>query len=951
MESIIGPVLGSVVGEHVDCHRNFQNDVDDLKKRVADLKRRINDRVAELLTVDDLEKQVKEEVEGWLEDARKVIEIEMPDIEEQVQNVSYLSRGNLGRRVRQKIQDVREIYDRGSFPEGLVIERSPTIGITLPTENMVGEVNVKEKIWEYLMGHEVGIIGVCGIGGVGKTTVMKHINNELLNEASKFEKVVWVTVSHPLNVFRLQDDIARAMKKNRSNSWDELRIGIPEPTMENGCKIVITSRSIDVCNYLRCQVVKVPPLPEQESLKLFLDKVGQDVLRIPNLEEILKLMVAECAGLPLAIVVIAGSMRGVEDIFEWRNALRELRQCVVDTEKDLEDEIFKRLKFSYDRLPNSSIQKCFLYCSLHPEDWMISRQDLIEAWICEGIVEKLGSRREMHDKGNAILNRLLNCCLLEEAFGKVRVKMHDVVRDMALCIKSTGPGMFMVKAGMRLTKIPDEDEWNEDLDKVSLMENVISYIPPNMSPKCLMLSTLILEGNYGLRQISECFFANMPLLKFLDLSRTGIEVLPNSICNLEYLTALILCGCERLERMPSLSKLKALKKLDLDGAGLREAPEGIEMLKNLEYLDLSCPNLRMLPGGKISKLFRLQFLLKRRIFSTEIRGEEVARLKMLEWFECRFDWLKDYSSFVSELNHFGRPSHYSLNVGTAINMEGYFWKFNNNDLPKQVILIGCQMGEGDEFVLPDDLKDLTIQSCKTASDISIFQRDFTQLRTCALKYCQGIVCVVFLSSSSSNSLTVMNNLEVLTLDGLASLRDVVKVKKTRALLAPTISLHIFSNLKQLRVCNCLKLKKLFPCELLQGQGLQNLELIEVKHCWGMEEIIGWEKEEEGNRTTTPILITLPKLRILELHCLSKLKRICPERGVMVCESLNSIRISTCVKVKRIPLCLGRENVQPSLPAVKSIYIDNPNEWWESLEWENPDDKIVLLPFLRCNEFG
>ncbi|GKV27418.1 hypothetical protein SLEP1_g36591 [Rubroshorea leprosula] len=917
----------------------------------------------------------------------------MPDIEEQVQNVSCLSRGNLGRRVRQKIQDVKEIYDRGSFPEGLVIERSPPIGIPLPTENMVGEVNVKEKIWEYLMSREVGIIGVRGIGGVGKTTVMKHIHNELLKKPSRFEKVVWVTVSHPLNVFRLQDDIARAMNKATKESlsdcrdelsrasrlmeamkkvkyalilddvWDKFtlhRIGIPEPTIENGCKIVITSRSIGVCNYLKCQVVKVPPLPKQESLNLFLDKVGQDVLRIPNLEEILKLMVAACAGLPLALVVIAGTMRGVQDISEWRDALRELRQCVVDTEKDSEDEIFNRLKFSYDRLPkNSSIQECFLYCSLYPEDWNIRRKDLIENWICEGTVQKLGSRREMHDKGNAILNRLLNCCLLEEANKEACVKMHDVVRDMALRIKSTGPGRFMVKAGMRLEEIPDEDEWNEDLDKVSLMENEISYIPQNMSPKCLMLSALILEGNYGLRQISECFFANMPLLKFLDLSRTGIEVLPNSICNLEYLTALILCGCERLERMPSLSKLKALKKLDLKGAGLREAPEGIEMLENLEYLDLSCPNLRVLPRGKISNLFRLQYLRTHRIFSSEIRVEEVAGLKMLELFEGGFDWLKDFSSFVNKLNHFGRPCHYFMKMeeetGAPTGLqpvrfwvnwnslwlsdikelvpkdmrhtdkdEGYFWEFNNNDLPKWVILFSCKMGEEDELVLPDDLQDLRIERCKMVGDISIFQKDPTQLRTCALKYCRRIVCVVSLSSSSSTSLTVMNNLEVLTLEDLPNLRDVVKVEKARASLAPTISLHIFSNLKQLRIWNCSKLKKLFPCELLQGQGLQNLELIEVKHCWGMEEIIGWEEEEEGNQTTTTILITLPKLRILELQVVPELKRICPERGVM-------------------------ENAQPSLPAVKSIYIFNPKEWWESLEWENPDDKIVLLPFLQYDE--
>ncbi|GKV46169.1 hypothetical protein SLEP1_g53177 [Rubroshorea leprosula] len=972
MKSIIGSVLGSVVGEHVDCHRNFQNDVDDLRKRVTDLKRRRNDKLAELLTVDDSEKQVKEEVQGWLEDARRVTEIEMPDIEEEVQNVSYLSRGSLGRRVRQKIQQVREIYDRGSFPEGLVIERPPPIGTTLPTENMVGEVDVKEKIWEYLMSHEVGIIGVCGIGGVGKTTVMKHIHNELLNEATRFKKVVWVTVSHPLIVFRLQRDIASAMNKclpdyadelNRASRlmevmktvkyalilddvWDKFnlkKVGIPEPTIENGCKIVITSRLVDVCNYLGCQIVKVPPLLEQESLNLFLDKVGQDVLQIPNLKKILKLMVAECAGLPLAIVIIAGSMRGVTDIREWRSALRELRHCVVGTEKDSEDEIFKRLKFSYDRLPNSSVQECFSYCSLYPEDWMIRREDLIENWICEGLVEKLGSRTEMHDRGHEILNRLENNCLLEKAYRDERkcVKMHDVVRDMALHIKSTGPSKFMVKAKMRLTEIPEKDEWTEDLDKVSLMENEISYIPINISPKCLMLSTLILKGNEELKQIPECFLANMPLLKFLNLSYTNIKALPNSICSLKNLTALILRGCQSLERMPSLSKLKALKKLDLDEAGLCVAPEGIEMLENLEYLDLSAPNLKVLPRGKISKLSHLQYLRKHPIFSTEIRAEEVARLNMLECFEGRFEQPKDLSSFVSELNHFGRPNNYLLHAGQAPREEeGYFWKFNNNDPLKQVTLSGCEIGEEDELVFPDDLRDLSIENCNTVADISIFLKNLTQLQTYDLKYCQGIESVI-----SSSSLTVMDNLEELTLWSLHSLQDLVKVEKT-------ISPHIFSNLKELIVVACTGLNKLFPCEVLQCQCLQNLEEIHVEDCLGMEEIIGWEEEEEeeGNQTNTSAIFTLPKLRSLYLDYLPELKRICPKRGVMVCDSLNSICIKSCPKVKRIPLSLGRENGQPSLPAIK-VEIYNPKEWWESVEWENPDDKNVLIPFLKYDSRG
>ncbi|GKV45002.1 hypothetical protein SLEP1_g52137 [Rubroshorea leprosula] len=971
MESIIGSVVGRV-GEYVDCQKNFHNDVDDLKKGIADLKRRRNDKLAELLTVDDSEKQVKEEVQGWLEDARRVTEIEMPDIEEEVQIVSYLSRGSLGRRVRQKIQQVRELYDRGSFPEGLVIERPPPIGITLPTDNMVGEVNVKEKIWGYLGDIEVGIIGVCGIGGVGKTTVMKHIHNELLNKPIGFTKIIWVTVSQSLSVVKLQDDIARKM--NRSLDGDELErastlmkimktekfalilddvwdtfslheVGIPEPTIENGCKIVITSRLVDVCNHLRCQIVMVPLLPEQESLNLFLDTVGRDILQIPNLEKILTDMVAECAGLPLAIVVIAGSMRGVTDIREWRRALRQLCDCVVGTERDSEDRIFKRLKFSYDRLPNSSIQECFSYCSLYPEDWQIEREDLIEAWIYEGLIEKLESRRAMHDEGHAILNRLLKNCLLQgDVYQGEYVAMHDAVRDMALRVKSTGRGRFMVKAQTILREIPDEDEWVEDLDKVSLMGDQISYIPINMSPKCLMLSTLILKNNPRLRQIPECFLENMPKLEFLNLSYTDIEALPNSICSLENLTALILCGCTRLKCMPSLSKLKALEKLDLLRAGLHVAPEGIEMLGNLEYLDLSCPDLKVLPRGKISELVRLQHL---RIVAADIRGEEVARLKKLEYFECRFDWLKEFNSFVSKVNHFGRrPRSYLLEVGPWADWEEGEdpLKFYDSDI-KEVALHGCKIGENDVPVLPDDLLDLKIFSCNTAADISIFLKNLTQLQTYQLGSCEGIECVVSSSSSSSSSLTVMNNLANLSLEDLHSLRDVVKVEKTTTSLAPTISPHIFSNLKDLSVFYCAKLKKLFPCELLQGQSLQNLEKIDVQECLGMEEIIGWEEEEERNQTTTRS-ITLPKLRILRLKFLPELRRIYPEGGAMVCESLNAFEIRRCEKVKRIPFYLGRENGQPSFPAVEIILISNPKEWWEWVEWENPYDKNSLQPFLE-----
>ena len=70
--------------------------------------------------------------------------------------------------------------------------------------------------------------------------------------------------------------------------------------------------------------------------------------------------------------------------------------------------------------------------------------------------------------------------------------MHDVLRDMALFIKSNGR-QFMVKAGLQLKELPSEHEWTSNLEKVSLMNNSFLEIPPHISPKCHNLSALLLQ--------------------------------------------------------------------------------------------------------------------------------------------------------------------------------------------------------------------------------------------------------------------------------------------------------------------------------------------------------------------------------------------------------------------------------------------------------------------------
>ncbi|GLT83891.1 hypothetical protein SLE2022_021560 [Rubroshorea leprosula] len=940
----------------VDYHRKFKQDVEDLKSKLRDLNSKKMDVETQLQAEVRSQKQVKQQVEDWLQDVLR-INAEIQQVEQRVDNASFLSRARLGKLVREKINAVDAILQQGSFPEGLVVDK-PATALPLPVENLEGEVSVKEKIWGYLTGNEVQMIGVCGIGGVGKTTIMKHIHNELLLMKSRFDKVIWVTVSYPLNVVRLQHEISKGMKENLLENEDQQRraselmemmgrvkyalilddvwqrftledVGILRPTVENGCKLVITSRKVDVCKSIGCEIVKVSPLSKEESLNLFLDKVGRDILQVPELEGFWKAMVEECAGLPLAIVVIAGSMKGVTDVHEWRHALNELRGRVKATAEGSEDEIFERLKFSYDRLQDSNIQNCFLSCSLYAEDYQISKYVLVEQWIDEGLIEELGSRQAMLDKGRTILNRLENSCLLEKAYHEDAIKMHDVLRDMALRI---GP-QFMVKARMGLTEIPDEHEWTENLEKVSLMENKISDIPLNMCPNCPILTTLMLQGNSKLIQIPDCFFANMQGLKCLNLSKTSIESLPHSICNLENLTTLLLRDCWQLKHVPCLAKLKALKKLDMFKAGIDVVPEGIDMLVNLQYLDLWCRELVELPTQILGNLFHLQHLTVYSISTTlKIKGEEVRGLKKLETFQAQLYDLQDLNNYVNS-NHFKRLSNYQLVVGQV---EEDFDP-SSIDFSKEISLGECEIGGEDSVVLPDDVQELWIYRCRkfrSLSDIYSLQKT-TELRECYVTECEEIECVVDMVTSSSS---FINNLERLSLDNLPNLSVVVNVEGVEA-----TSPHIFSNLKFFWMSECSTMKRLFSFELLQG--LQNLEEIRVWNCQQMEEIIGWEGEEENHTAdaTTTTTFTLPNLRELYLQNLPELKRICPTRGVMVCDSLRRLEIKECPKLRRIPL-VG--NVRPSPPAaLKQIQI-KPKELWESLEWDDPNAKNVLQRFVH-----
>ncbi|GLU05985.1 hypothetical protein SLE2022_230550 [Rubroshorea leprosula] len=709
---------------------------------------------------------------------------------------------------------------------------------------------------------------------------------------------------------------------------------------------------------MSCKIVKVQPLLQKESLKLFLDTVGDGVLKVPGLEEILKLIVKECAGLPLAIVVIAGSMRGVDDVNVWENALIELRDRVRSV-RDSNDEIFKRLRFSFDRLDSLEVKNCFLYCSFFKEDYVFSRRELIECWIDEGLIGGSPSREAAYKRGHAIIDRLEKNFLLERdclfPFGIAGAKMHDIVRDMAII--SIGPEFgYMIKAGMNLVELPDEHGWVKDPKKLSLMANDILKVPLSLSPKCSTLSTLILSSNSNLSEIPKSFFGEMLVLKVLDLSSTAIETLPNSISKLENLSALRLQLCKKLKYLPSLANLRGLKKLDLRKAGIEEVPQGMEMLISLEYLDLLfCPNLKKIPTGILLNLSSLQYLAVCCLRETKIvrNFEELARLKKLETLECNFDDIQDFNYVVNEFKDFQTAIAYSLLVGSA------------EDMPRkskhELVITDCEIGEKG-IVLPNKLEYLSITRLKNmGSSLSkrVLLEKANELRTCNIHFCEEIECVLELDSSSSSSSSslwrcfVFDKLEGLWLHGLPRLCELVRVE------GEATPSHVFSNLKNLCVAQCSGIRKLLPLELLQT--LQNLESISVLLCDQMEEIIASldsdasssdsdaSSSDSDASSSDKFTFTFPKLRELRLSSLPQLKSICSAKGVMVCNSIETIKMRGCPKLKRIPVQLPQlDNGQPSPPPhLKEIEIyKSSKEWWESVELDHPNAKNLLQSFLK-----
>ncbi|XP_039133120.1 probable disease resistance protein At4g27220 [Dioscorea cayenensis subsp. rotundata] len=453
------------------------------------------------------------------------------------------------------------------------------------------------------------------MGGVGKTMLVKDVAKQA-KEQSLFGEVVMVTISQNIDLKRIQkemaailglkleeDDVqvvasnlADRLKTTRKkvlvildDLWEQLhlsKVGIRLQEMATTCKVVITTRNKYVCEEMRCrEIIELKTLSDEESWILFKSRAG-DAVESPTIRKLAQQVARECAGLPLALVVLGTTLKDKSSL-TWDTVLNQLKGSKEVYLQGVSKQVYQSIKLSFDFLEIDAAKSCFLHCCVYPEDWEIPKEELMHMMAGGGLLADVETLNEVQKIVDLLLDQLKACGLLLQGKDEGYVRMHDVVRDVAIHIGAAADHAFDTRAGQGLTGWPRTTESDmRNCRRLSLMYNDIEDLPPDpmQYPK---LEMLILSGNRSLFSIPEMFFLYMGSLMVLDLSYTGIESLPKSFSYITKLRVLNLRRCRYLKDISHINGLKMLEILILDDCPVSIVPEAVGFAQSLRFVCMS----------------------------------------------------------------------------------------------------------------------------------------------------------------------------------------------------------------------------------------------------------------------------------------------------------------------------------------------------------------------------
>ncbi|GMP54075.1 hypothetical protein CsSME_00019346 [Camellia sinensis var. sinensis] len=549
----------------------------------------------------------------------------------------YISRYRMSKEAENKMAEVKKFTQSGNFSTvALPKPFAQELQFTSSSTNYVNFESrelVLDQIMVALKDLNIKMIGVYGTGGVGKTTMVEEIGK--LAKNGLFDEVVVVVVSQDSYVSNIQGQLADRLnlelkgetevgktsklwnrlnngKKNLiifDNMWQQLNlktIGIPITDGNNCCKVVITSRIRGVLEMMcvdRCISMQV--LLENEAWALFKTKVGNSV-DSPELHDIADEVCKECGGLPVAILAVGAALKGKKKNV-WKDVLDQFRDSMLKNIAGIDPKVYASLKLCYDRLESRDAKSCFLLCCFFPEDANISIEVLARHCIARSLLgQNTNTLTRASRRLLTVVDILKDACLLLEGEDENFVKMHDVIRDVALSIAKDDGKEILVKHGVK--KWPKKDIC-ESCSAISLrFDNTLELPDDLVCPQLHTLTILLKRNTNPLLNVPDRFFSRMEKLTILELNRICM-LPPLSLTNLVNLRMLWLDDCE----LGDIAILKDLNNnleiLSLRGSNIEVLPSEIGQLTRLQLLDLgNCKNLTEIPQGVISNLSRLEEL-------------------------------------------------------------------------------------------------------------------------------------------------------------------------------------------------------------------------------------------------------------------------------------------------------------------------------------------------------